>query len=121
MACEFVTDGVSRNIIVTFCGTSLGLVRSVNGTSGVQLADITSIEDTRQNNVATLDIATATIEIFGYEEAIPEPGARGTLSITGSGITYSEYMILESVDISASVGEAVIYTANFNTAVDMGS
>ena len=121
MACTTYTNGVAKDVTVTFCGTSLGLVRSVNGVSGVTLADITSISDTRINQVAAHDTANATVEIFGMEQAIPDPGSRGTLEISGSSITYSEYMILENVQIQASVGEAVIYTASFQSAVDMGS
>ena len=121
MPCQTYTSGIAKNLTITFCGDSLGIVRSVNGTSGVTLADITSLEDDRINNVAAHETATATVEIFGLDEDIPDPGSRGTLSITGDGVSYSEYLILENVQIQASVGEAVIYTATFQSAVDMSS
>ena len=117
--CDTQKNAVARNVIATFCGTDLGLVRSVNGTSAVELVDITSITDTRGNNAEAFETATATVEIFGLDSNIPTPGLRGTLSLTGGAVAYEQYLICESVAVQASVGEVVIYTATFQSAVDM--
>jgi len=117
--CDTQKNAVARNVIATFCGDDLGLVRSVNGTSSVELVDITSITDTRRNNAEAFETATATVEIFGLDSNIPTPGLRGTLSLTGGAVTFEEYLICESVSVQAAVGEVVIYTVTFQSAVDM--
>ncbi len=117
--CDTQENAVARNVVATFCSTSLGIVRSAVGNSGVELVDITGITDTRRNNAASFDIADATVEIFGLEANLPERGMRGELSITGGAVSFVEYMIVENISVSASVGEAVIYTVTFKTAVDM--
>lgn len=118
-SCDTQKNAVARNVTATFCGTDLGLVRSVNGTAAVDLVDITSITDTRRNNAEAFETATATVEIFGLDSDIPTPGLRGTLSITGGAVAYEQYLICESVAVQASVGEVVIYTVTFQSAVDM--
>jgi hypothetical protein len=131
--CTKVSADVSRDVFAYFCDQNLGAVRSLTGTSGVTLADISSISDTRQNQVASQDIASATVEIMGLpneitvdgEDELPAAGTRGLLELTQGnvdhpnyGVNYfSEFVIIESVEVSASVGEALIFRINFSTAV----
>lgn len=118
--CDTQTDSVARNVIATFCGTTLGIVRSVNAVDAVELVDITSITNTKRNFAEAFKNPTATVEIGAMPDmAVPASGLRGELVISGAAVAYEEYLIIESVSTAIQVGEAITYTVEFKSAIDM--
>lgn len=135
-ACTRFGGAVAKNIFVYMCDQNLGAVRSINLNLGTTLADISSITDERVNNVAVHDTATGSIEIVGLPNGLVVDGSpasakelrgvRGLLEVIQGGdplnplfgeIYYSEYVVIESVDVAFTVGDSLVYTINVNTAV----